>query len=94
MTAPLFNIKARLSEYVTAAENGNVVEITKHGRCTAVILSIDEYNHLKQNFRPSFIEKLNEWKQKTGGLTNDEFNEFETALSRNKEAYTSEGGIF
>ena len=27
MTAPLYDVKARLSEYVTMAENGEVVEI-------------------------------------------------------------------
>ena len=42
MTAPLFDIKAKFSEYVTFAENGNVIEITKHGKTSAVIIGIDE----------------------------------------------------
>ena len=31
MTVPLFDVKAKLCEYVTLAENGDVIEITKHG---------------------------------------------------------------
>ena len=68
MTTPLFNVKARFSEYVTLAEKGDVIEITKHGKTTAVIIGIKEYSDLKNNYRPSFIDKLNEWKRKTGGL--------------------------
>ena len=64
MTAPLFDIKAKLSEYVTFAENGDVIEITKHGKTSAVIIGIDEYNQLKKNYRPSFIEQVKKWKEK------------------------------
>ena len=94
MTAPLFNVKARFSEYVTSAENGNVVEITKHGKTTAVIIGIDEYNRLSSCFRPSFVERVNEWKQKTGGLSDDEYSDFVKSIARNKEAYTLEDGVF
>lgn len=94
MTAPLFDIKAKFSEYVTYAENGEVVEITKHGKTTAVIISINEFNRLKENYRPSFIEKLNEWKRKTGGLTNEEYSDFTESIARNKEVFTPRGGLF
>ena len=47
MTTPLFDAKAHFSEYVTLAENGDVVEITKHGKTTAVIIGMKEYNDLK-----------------------------------------------
>ncbi|MBR5926958.1 MAG: type II toxin-antitoxin system prevent-host-death family antitoxin, partial [Spirochaetia bacterium] len=43
MTVPLFDVKAKLSEYVTLAEQGEVVEITKHGKTSAVIVSLKEY---------------------------------------------------
>ena len=94
MTAPLFNVKARFSEYVTSAENGNVVEITKHGKTTAVIIGIDEYNRLSSYFRPSFVERVNEWKLKTGGLSDDEYSDFARTVSRNKEAYAPGDGVF
>ena len=64
MTAPLFDIKAKFSEYVTFAENGNVIEITKHGKTSAVIIGIDEYNQLKKNYRPSLLNKLTNGKKK------------------------------
>lgn len=94
MTAPLFDIKARFSEYVTMAENGDVVEITKYGKTTAVIIGLKEYNRLKQNYRPSFVDNLNEWKRKTGGLTQQEFNDFETSLIRNNEVNTTGEDLF
>lgn len=94
MTAPLFDIKAKFSEYVTYAENGDVVEITKHGKTTAVIISINEFNRLKENYRPSFVEKLNEWKQKTGGLTHEEYSAFTKVIARNKEVFTPRGDLF
>ena len=94
MTTPLFDAKADFSEYVTLAENGDVVEITKHGKTTAVIIGMKEYNDLKNNYRPSFIDTLNEWKQKTGGLSETEFNEFQNAVTRNKETYSLKEDLF
>ena len=94
MTTPLFDAKAHFSEYVTMAENGDVVEITKHGKTTAVIIGMKEYNDLKNNYRPSFVDKLNEWKSKTGGLSEAEFNDFQNAISRNKEAYSLKEDLF
>ena len=94
MTAPLFDIKSRFSEYVTMAENGEVVEITKYGKTTAVIISIDDYKKLKENYRPSFVEKLNEWRKKTGGLTAEEYIDFSNALNRNKETYSTSEAVF
>ena len=88
MTAPLFDIKSKFSEYVTLAENGDVVEITKHGKTTAVIIGLKEYSELKKNYRPSFIDKVNEWKHKTGGLTQTEYNEYQNMLRRNQECYS------
>ena len=89
MTAPLFDIKSRFSEYVTMAENGEVVEITKHGKISAVIIGINEFNRLQENYRPSFVEKLNEWRRNTDGLSQGEYQDFENALKRNKEVYST-----
>lgn len=94
MTAPLFDIKSKFSEYVTLAENGEVVEITKHGKTTAVIIGLKEYSELKKNYRPSFIDKVNEWKHKTGGLTQTEYNEYQNMLRRNKECYSKGESLF
>lgn len=94
MTAPLFDIKSKFSEYVTLAENGDVVEITKHGKTTAVIIGLKEYSELKKNYRPSFIDKVNEWKLKTGGLTQTEYNEYQNMLRRNQECYSKGESLF
>ncbi len=94
MTAPLFDIKSKFSEDVTLAENGDVVEITKHGKTTAVIIGLKEYSELKKNYRPSFIDKVNEWKHKTGGLTQTEYNEYQNMLRRNKECYSKGESLF
>ncbi|MBO7637779.1 MAG: type II toxin-antitoxin system prevent-host-death family antitoxin [Treponema sp.] len=94
MTTPLFDVKANLSEYVVMAEKGDVIEITKHGKTTAVIISQKEYKELKQNYRPSFIEKLKEWKDSTGGLTQEEYDEFAASIARNKETYTVKKDLF
>ena len=94
MTTPLFDAKAHFSEYVIMAENGDTVEITKHGKTTAVIIGLKEYEELKQNYRPSFVDKVNVWKRKTGGLTPEEYNDFSNALVRNKESYSTKEAFF
>ena len=77
MTAPLYDVKARLSEYVTMAENGEVVEITKYGVGTTVIISKKEYERLnddyEQNHMPSFMDLVKEWRLKNRDILDDEF---------------------
>lgn len=86
MTAPLYDVKARLSEYVTIAENGDAVEITKHGVPTAVIISIKQYADLKEeyynNHRPSFLESLKKWRAETGGLTQEDADEYANIIEQ------------
>ncbi len=94
MTVPLFDVKAKLSEYVTLAEQGEVVEITKYGKTSAVIVSLKEYEELKKNYHPSFIDQLTRWKKETGGLTNAEYAEFKAAIKRNKEKYVPKENLF
>lgn len=89
MTAPLYDVKARLSEYVTMAENGEVVEITKYGVGTTVIISKKEYERLndeyEQNHMPSFMDLVNEWRMKTGGLSQEDADEFCNILEKQHE---------
>ncbi len=89
MTAPLYDVKARLSEYVTMAENGEVVEITKYGVGTTVIISKKEYERLndeyEQNHMPSCMDLVNEWRLKTGGLSQEEADEFCNILEKQHE---------
>ena len=94
MTAALFDVKAKFSEYVTMAEKGEVVEITKHGRTSAVIIGIQEYNQLKGEKKLGFIDQLNNWRRRTGGLTAEEYSDFENAVARNKEVYSQKESLF
>ncbi len=88
MTAPLYDIKAKFSEYVTMAENGEVVEITKHGTTTAVIISLKMFNELNNEYqelhKPSFVEQVRKWRQQTGGLTQEEAEEFIKACEEDR----------
>lgn len=99
MTAPLYDVKARFSEYVTMAEEGEVVEITKHGNATTVLISIKIFNELNENEsikrQPSFMERVKKWREETGGLSQEEAEDFcnlieklkheEDAISSNRE---------
>ncbi len=92
MKTPLYEVKARLSEYVTKAENGETVEITKHGSTTAVLISFERYNKLCEEFerrnKPVFIDSIRKWRQETGGLSQEEAEEFCSLLEhqRNEKA--------
>ena len=58
MTVPLFDVKAKLSEYVTLAEQGEVVKITKYGKTSAVIVSLKEYEELKKNQYGQYLKDV------------------------------------
>ena len=86
MTAPLFDVKAKFSEYVTRAENGEVIEITKHGAATAVIISLKEYESLKnERSAVSFMDKVYQWRQRAGKIFDDEY-ALAVAASRSKDS--------
>lgn len=86
MTAPLYDIKAKFSEYVTMAEKGEVVEITKHGNPTTVIISMNLFNQLKGEYeekkRHGFMEMIGKWRKECGVLQKDEAEEYCDVLER------------
>lgn len=84
MTVSLSDVKAKFCKYVSLVENGGVIEITKHGKAVAVIISPAEYKRLNAGYHPTFIDNLNRWRCETGGLTEDEYNSFEQNILRNK----------
>ncbi|MBR0031027.1 MAG: type II toxin-antitoxin system prevent-host-death family antitoxin [Treponema sp.] len=73
MKEQLFKIKNELSEYVKQAEKGNVVEITKYGRTSAVIIGIDQYNELNTSGTNTFRKLFNEWKNEAPVSSSNEF---------------------
>ena len=63
MTAPLYDVKAKLSEYITYAENGEIVEITKHGTVSAVIISKKNFDeNYKKPVKKNPVEELRKWR--------------------------------
>lgn len=80
MTTALYDVKAHLSEYITHAENGEVIEITKHGVATTVLISLKMFNEMMDDYEvkhsPSFVELTRKWREQTGGLTNEEVDEY------------------
>lgn len=59
MTAPLFEVKSKFSEFVGIVEKGDTLFVTKHGKIVAVMQSYNEYN--QKNSRKSFMESYTEW---------------------------------
>ncbi len=86
MTAALYDVKAHLSEYITYAENGEVVEITKHGVATTVLISLKMFQELQSDYaqrnKPSFIDAVAKWRRETGGLSQDEADEYCNSLEQ------------
>lgn len=64
MTAALFDVKARFSEYVTYAEEGEIIEITKHGKVSVVMLSKKNFdeNYTKPVAKKNPVEEWRKWR--------------------------------
>ena len=62
MTAPLYDVKARFSEYVTMAEQGEVVMITKHGKASVVMISVENLSELDKKNTDSFFSRYKKWR--------------------------------
>jgi prevent-host-death family protein len=60
-TIGAFEAKNRLSELLDAAENGEEVMITKHGRPVAKLVPVDEFDRAKVR---EAIESLMEFRKK------------------------------
>ena len=43
MTAPLYEVKSKFSEFVNMVQDGETLCITRHGKVVAVMISSDEY---------------------------------------------------
>jgi prevent-host-death family protein len=63
--------KNHLPALVHEAEDGQTVEITRHGRAVAVVLSVEEYARLRGS-RPDPWVRYQEWRARSGSLTNED----------------------
>ena len=61
MTAPLFDVKNKLSEYVLIAQNQEAVEISKHGKPAAFLVNPDEYNNFVRQKSSAFFSSFEKW---------------------------------
>jgi prevent-host-death family protein len=52
--------KAKLSEMLERAEHGETIIVTKHGKATAAIIGIDEYEQLKPHLFKNTWQALRE----------------------------------
>ena len=86
MTAALYEVKNKLSEYVKIAEEGEPVEICKHGQPSVVMVSIRDYNSPKAPPESIFDKFHNRWLAKWGGeLDDDDFNEVWKVIERDRK---------
>lgn len=72
MTAPLYDVKARLSEYVTMAEEGEVIVITKHGKGSVMLISEENMMEWARKSAQA-TSRLKKWREKYADCLSDEF---------------------
>lgn len=75
MTAPLFDVKAKFSEYVTMAENGEIVAVTKHGKTSVLLISQETLAQLTSNSSERFSEHYKKWRKDCGDEIDDSYAE-------------------
>lgn len=74
MTAPLFDVKARFSEYVAMAENGEIVAVTKHGKTSVLLISQETLDQLTDGTE-KFSDHYKKWLKDYGEEMDDSFAE-------------------
>ena len=95
MTAALYDVKARFSEYVTMAEQGEVIKITKHGVATTVLLSLKLYEELcethRNNHKPSFMDQVKKWRLENADYLDNEYADTVEKLVQEDKKHTDSG---
>ena len=80
MTAvPIFDVKNRLPYFIHLVENGETVQITRHGKPVARIVSEEDIIQEQKTEDQVFMEKLMEWRKGASDwlstTTNEEIDE-------------------
>lgn len=77
MTAvPIFDVKNRLPYFIHLVESGETIQITRHGKPVARIISEEEIVQEQKTEGQIFMEKVMEWREKASDwLTNEEIDE-------------------
>ena len=72
MTAPLFDVKAKFSEYVAMAENGEIVAVTKHGKTSVLLISQETLEQLTSSGE-KFSDHYKKWRRDCGDDIDDSY---------------------
>lgn len=73
MTAvPIFDVKNRLPYFIHLAESGETVQITRHGKPVARIISEEEFSRNQKSDEQVFMDKLMSWREKNKDWLHDE----------------------
>lgn len=73
MTAvPIYDVKNRLPYFIHLAENGETIQITRHGKPVARIISEKEVEQEQKTEGQIFMEKLLEWRERASDWLTDE----------------------
>ena len=76
MTAvPIFDVKNRLPYFIHLAENGETIQITRHGKPVARIISEKEVEQEHKTESQVFMEKLMEWRKRASDWLDTATNE-------------------
>jgi prevent-host-death family protein len=60
--------KNQLPALIHEVEQGGPIEITRHGRAVAIVVSVSEYGHLR-DARPDLWEAYRSWRERRTELT-------------------------
>ena len=71
MTASLYEVKNKFSEYVSRAQNGEIIEVQKYGKPAVVIISAEKYNETQT--QKSNLNWYKEWRKESETLLDNEY---------------------
>lgn len=78
-SVPIYDVKNRLPYYIHLVESGETVQITRHGKPVARIVSEEEVVQEQKTEGQIFWEKVMEWREKASDwletTTNEEIDE-------------------
>lgn len=80
MTAQLFEVKNKFSEFVALAHSGEIVEVCRYGKPMVVIVDSETYAKSTDTRATTFRKRLDMWRKEfdaKDGLTDDDVAAFE-----------------
>lgn len=84
MTAPLYEVKSKFSEFVNMVQDGETLCITRHGKVVAVMISSDEYE--QHGSKPNLtLERFLQWKLSCDPDLEDDYDPWAKELVRDPD---------